>query len=131
MTDSDPIVNFRPRNGSSAAATQSDKRPSTQANPTTAFSRHELAAILSVYGRRVAEGEWRDYAIDHSRDRAVFSIFRRASEMPLYRIVKQPKLRARQGAYSIIAQSGAILRRGHDIRQVLKAIDKWPRLVVA
>ncbi|QPC42302.1 DUF2794 domain-containing protein [Kaustia mangrovi] len=129
MNDSDPIVTLRPRQGSPATAARSDKGAS--AGPATAFDRHELAAILSVYGRRVAEGEWRDYAIDHSRDRAVFSIFRRASEVPLYRIVKQPKLRARQGPYSIVTQTGKILRRGHDIRQVLKAIDKWPKLVVA
>jgi hypothetical protein len=95
----------------------------------TCFSRQELNAILSLYGRRVAEGEWRDYAIDHRRDEAVFSIFRRASEMPLYRIVKQPKLARRQGAYSLVAASGMVLKRGHDLRNVLRVLDKPLRLV--
>jgi len=98
--------------------------------PLTAFDRNELTRILEVYGRRVATGEWRDYAIDHGRDQAVFSIFRRTSEVPLYRIVKQPKLARRQGAYSLVAATGAILKRGHDLANVLRVIDK-PRLVVA
>lgn len=97
----------------------------------TCFDRRELNAILAVYGRRVAEGEWRDYAIDHRREEAVFSIFRRASEMPLYRIVKQPKLARRQGAYSLVAATGMILKRGHDLRHVLRAIDHPLRLVGA
>ncbi len=95
------------------------------------FNRTELNKILEVYGRRVAEGEWRDYAIDHLREQAVFSIFRRSSEIPLYRIVKQPKLARRQGAYSLIAATGAILKRGHDLQNVLRVIDKPLRLVVA
>ncbi len=95
------------------------------------FDRKELNKILEVYGRRVAEGEWRDYAIDHLREQAVFSIFRRASEVPLYRIVKQPKLARRQGAYSLIAATGAILKRGHDLQNVLRVIDKPVRLVIA
>jgi hypothetical protein len=102
--------------------------------PTTApisFDRRELNKILEVYGRRVAEGEWRDYAIDHLGERAVFSIFRRSSEVPLYRIVKQPRLARRQGAYSLIAATGAILKRGHDLQNVLRAIDRPVRLVVA
>jgi hypothetical protein len=86
---------------------------------------------LEVYGRRVADGEWRDYAIDHLGERAVFSIFRRASEIPLYRIVKQPKLARRQGAYALVAATGAILKRGHDLQYVLRAIDRPIRLVVA
>ncbi len=80
--------------------------------------------ILEVYGRRVATGEWRDYAIDHGREAAVFSIFRRTSEVPLYRIVKQPKLARKQGAYSLVAATGAILKRGHDLANVLRVIDK-------
>lgn len=95
------------------------------------FNRQELNTILAVYGRQVAAGEWRDYAIDHRRDEAVFSIFRRTSEVPLYRIVKQPKLARRQGAYSAIAATGAILKRGHDLANVLRAIDRPLRLVVA
>jgi hypothetical protein len=90
-----------------------------------------LDQILRVYGRKVADGEWRDYAIDALREKAVFSVFRRSSEMPLYRIEKQPKNARRQGAYSIIAATGLILKRGHDLAQVLRAIDRKPKLVVA
>ncbi|MEM6460848.1 MAG: DUF2794 domain-containing protein [Pseudomonadota bacterium] len=93
------------------------------------FHRRELDAILRVYSRMVAEGEWRDYAIDHLKDRAVFSVFRRTSEVPLFRIEKDPKLARRQGAFSVIAASGLIVKRGHDLTQVLKVFDKQPKLV--
>ncbi|MDR3469019.1 MAG: DUF2794 domain-containing protein [Xanthobacteraceae bacterium] len=93
------------------------------------FNRLELNRILNLYGRMVAAGEWRDYAIDFLRDRAVFSIFRRSSEVPLYRIEKDPRLARRQGAYSVIATSGLILRRGHDLDRVLLVIDRKPALV--
>ncbi len=93
------------------------------------FDRRELDAILRVYGRKVAEGEWRDYAIDHLADRAVFSIFRRASEMPMYRIEKVPALARKQGAYRVLAPAGLILKRGHDLAGVLKILDK-PKLEV-
>jgi len=89
-----------------------------------AFNRIELNAILRVYGQMVAAGEWRDYAIDHLDDRAVFSIFRRTAEIPLYRVEKNPKLANRQGAYSVIAASGLILKRGKELRNVLKVFDK-------
>jgi hypothetical protein len=95
------------------------------------FTRQELNTILEVYGRHVADGEWRDYAIDHLRERAVFSIFRRTSEIPLYRIVKDPKLARRQGAYALVAATGAILKRGHELANVLRVIDKPVRLVSA
>ncbi len=97
---------------------------SPAAVPQIAFDRLELNRILTVYGRMVATGEWRDYALDFLEDAAVFSIFRRASEMPLYRIEKRPKLRAKQGQYSVIAAGGVILKRGHDLAQVLKVFDK-------
>jgi hypothetical protein len=93
------------------------------------FNRRELNRILDLYGRKVAAGEWRDYAIDFLKDRAVFSVFRRASEVPLYRIEKDPKLAQRQGAYSVISASGHILRRGHELDRVLRAIDKSLSLV--
>ncbi len=96
---------------------------------TVTFNRHELNRILNLYGRRVAEGEWRDYAIDFLREKAVFSIFRRASEVPIYRIEKDPRLSRKQGAYSVISASGLILRRGHDLDRVLLAIDRKPALV--
>jgi len=76
----------------------------------------------------VAEGEWRDYAMDFGREVATFSIFRRASEVPLYRIVKNPALARRQGIYAVIAQGGLILKRGHDLAQVLRVLIKKPRL---
>jgi hypothetical protein len=87
------------------------------------FSRLELNRILDLYGRKVAAGEWRDYAIDFLKDRAVFSVFRRASEVPLYRIEKNPKLGRRQGAYSVISATGLIVRRGHELDRVLRSID--------
>jgi hypothetical protein len=87
------------------------------------WDRRELDALLNVYGRRVAAGDWRDYAMSGLRDVAVFSVYRRASEMPLYRIEKRPKLRNRQGAYAVIAASGMILKRGHELKQVLKVLE--------
>ena len=87
------------------------------------FDRRELNRIFGLYGRKVAAGEWRDYAIDFLRDRAVFSVFRRACEVPLYRIEKSPKLARRQGAYSIVSATGLIVRRGHELDRVLHAID--------
>jgi hypothetical protein len=92
--------------------------------PQIRFDRAELARILAVYGRMVAAGEWRDYGIAFLEDVAVFSIFRRTSEMPLYRVEKRPRLRTRQGQYSVIAAGGIILKRGHDLAQVLKVFDR-------
>jgi hypothetical protein len=88
------------------------------------FDRKELGVILRVYGRMVAAGEWRDYAIAAMRDLAVFAIFRRTAENPLYRIEKRPKLRARQGLYAVVGQDGQVLRRGHDLDQVLKVLER-------
>ena len=88
------------------------------------FNRLELNRILNLYGRMVADGEWRDYAIDFLKDRAVFSIFRRASEVPLYRIEKDPRLARKQGMYSVISATGLILRRGHELERVLLVIDR-------
>jgi hypothetical protein len=93
------------------------------------FDRRELDRIFGLYGRKVAAGEWRDYAIDFLKDRAVFSVFRRSSEFPIYRIEKNPRLARRQGAYSIISASGLIVRRGHELDRVLRAIDKSLSLV--
>jgi hypothetical protein len=88
------------------------------------FDRFELNRILNLYGRMVADGEWRDYSIDFLRERAVFSVFRRASEVPLYRIEKDPRLARKQGMYSVISTTGLILRRGHELDRVLLAIDR-------
>jgi Protein of unknown function (DUF2794) len=88
------------------------------------FNREELREILNLYGRKVAAGEWRDYAIDFTRERAVFSIFRRAAEVPLFRIEKEPRLALRQGAFSVSNAAGLILKRGHALTRVLHALDK-------
>jgi hypothetical protein len=88
----------------------------------------ELNQILNLYGRKVAAGECRDYAIDFGREKAVFSIFRRTSEVPLYRIEKNPKLAMRQGAYSVVAATGHIMKRGHDLARVLGVLDQKVRL---
>lgn len=88
------------------------------------FDRAELGVILSVYGRMVAAGEWRDYGMSFLREVAVFSVFRRATEHPLYRIEKRPKLRNAQGLYSVIGMDGRVLKRGHDLRAVLRVLEK-------
>jgi Protein of unknown function (DUF2794) len=92
------------------------------------FDRHELRDILVLYGRKVAAGEWRDYAVDFGREKAVFSVFRRTSEVPIYRIEKCPKLARRQGAYSVVTATGLILKRGHDLKRVLAVLEKPVRL---
>ncbi len=94
------------------------------------FDRHELREIFNVYGRQVADGEWRDYALDFLPEKAVFSIYRRASEVPLYRVEKDPALARRQGSYAVVAATGLILKRGPDLARVLQAIDRKPKLVV-
>ncbi len=114
--DVDPSQSFG--GGSPARSSASNQVP----NQVT-FSRRELNRIFDLYGRKVAAGEWRDYAIDFLKDRAVFSVFRRSSETPLYRIEKDPKLARRQGAYSVISATGLIVRRGHELDRVLRSID--------
>ena len=89
-----------------------------------AFHRSELNLILSLYGRMVAAGEWRDYGISSLREVAVFSVFRRTAENPLYRIEKRPKLRNRQGEYAVIGTEGQVLKRGHDLRTVLRVLER-------
>jgi len=119
MSTSQHLTVVAPASGKSA---EGGAKPPKQ--PKTVFwDRRELDAILNVYGRRVAAGDWRDYAMSGLKDCAVFSVYRRASEMPLYRIEKRPKLRNRQGAYAVIAASGMILKRGHELKQVLKVLE--------
>ena len=96
--------------------------PPIAPHPVT-FERRELDRILRLYGRKVAAGEWRDYAIDFLKDRAVFSVFRRSSEMPIYRIEKDPKLARRQGAYAVVSVTGLIVKRGHELDRVLRVLD--------
>lgn len=121
MEDAKPIGGAPFSGAGSGTPAQKHKKP--VAGPIT-FNREELDAILRIYGRRVAEGEWRDYAVDFLKDSAVFSIFRRSSEMPLYRIEKRPKLARKQGAYSVITPTGLILKRGQDLTQVLRVLEK-------
>ena len=99
-------------------------------SPLIMFTRRELAEILTIYGRKVADGEWRDYAIDQLRDRCVFSVYRRTSEYPLFRIEKVPKLARKQGVYSVVATGGTILKRGHQLSQVLRIFEKRRLAVV-
>jgi hypothetical protein len=128
LSELEPIQ-LNPRHSAGAHTTRSFV--ATSPSPTTVFNRLELNEILTLYGRKVAAGEWRDYAIDFGREKAVFSVFRRASEVPIYRIEKHPRLARRQGAYSVIAASGLILKRGHDLRRVLGVLEKGLRLAHA
>jgi hypothetical protein len=127
LSEAEPIQ-LSPRSGAGLVST------STFANPaipsTVSFTRRELGEILNLYGRKVAAGEWRDYAIDFGRDKAVFSVFRHASEVPLYRIEKCPRLARRQGAFSVVATTGLILKRGHELTRVLAVLEKGIRLAV-
>lgn len=127
MSESDPI-RFRPREPGGSSRSQAhlapvSAAPSGRIARVVAFNRAELDAILAVYARKVAAGEWRDYALEMGRDKAVFAIFQRASEYPLFRVEKCPRLARRQGAYSVVLRSGAILKRGHDLGRVLAACE--------
>ena len=121
--DADPSGSHAAARG---AAANHLSHPSTSR---VTFNRFELNRILNLYGRRVADGEWRDYAIDFLKERAVFSVFRRACEVPVFRIEKDPRLARKQGIYSVISATGLILRRGHELDRVLLAIDRKPALV--
>jgi hypothetical protein len=124
LDDQEPIVPIRTWATGSVTGSQ-DARGRVEH---IAFDRKELGVILGVYGSRVAEGEWRDYALDFGHDKATFSIFRRSSEVPLYRIVKDPSLARKQGIYAIVAQGGLIVKRGHDLTQVLRVLVRAPKL---
>jgi hypothetical protein len=130
LSSSDPIT-FRPRLAYSQPPAAADggtapegERRASPAPSQTRFDRLELNTILNLYGKKVASGEWRDYAIDFNRDTAVFSVFRHTSQCPLYRIEKNPKLARRQGAYSVVTPTGLILKRGPDLARVLAVLDK-------
>ena len=127
MSEAEPIE-FSPRSsGAGVNGSSAFTHPTTIATAVF-FTRAELSAILDVYGRKVAAGEWRDYAIDFGREKAVFCAFRHASEVPLYRIEKHPRLARRQGAYSVVAATGLILKRGHDLARVLTVLERAQRL---
>ena len=116
----EPIAFLRAELGSQSARNGQTGGPVAQVR----FDRAELDRILNLYGRMVAAGEWRDYAIDFLSDVACFSVFRRASEMALFRIEKRPRLRNRQGQFAVIESSGHVLKRGHDLAQVLRIFDR-------
>jgi Protein of unknown function (DUF2794) len=120
----EPII-FRPRNAGNLGPSEGSSEPSRR----TTFDRYELTAILDLYGRKVASGAWRDYAIDLLRDKAVFSVYRKASEYALYRIEKDLRLARKQGAYSVIAAGGLIMKRGHDLKRVLSVLEDRPDVV--
>lgn len=126
MSETTDPIDFRPRRAGQAVALDSAHREQGRC---IAFDRYELAAILDLYGRKVAAGAWRDYAIDLLRDTAVFSVYRRASEYALYRIEKDPRLARKQGAYSVIAAGGLIMKRGHDLNRVLSVLEDRLELV--
>jgi hypothetical protein len=115
----DPIL-FRPRTAGQPATADAGGFDRARY---TAFDRYELTAILDLYGRKVACGAWRDYSIDLLREKAVFSVYRKASEYALYRIEKDTRLARKQGAYSVIAAGGLIMKRGHDLRRVLSVLE--------
>jgi len=95
------------------------------------FDRFELRRILGLYRRKVASGEWRDYAIDFHKDRAVFSVFRSSAEAALYRIEKNPRFARRQGVYRVVSATGLIVNGGHELDRVLRSLDKAALSVVA
>lgn len=128
MTDQPDLPGGHGPQDTAVVVDLSDYRQSRDPAPIT-FHRRELDAILRIYGRMVGEGEWKDYAIDHLKDRAVFSIFKRSGETPLFRIEKNPKLAAKQGAYSVMNTHGLIMKRGHELPQVLKVFDKVLKLI--
>jgi len=103
--------------------------PSPKPEEIVSFHRRDLDVLLQFYSARVGTGEWRDYAIDMLKDRAVFSVFKRASEVPIYTIEKTPKLARRQGEWSVINANGLTLKRGRELRNVLKVLEKKPKLV--
>lgn len=128
MSEIEPIT-FRPRQSGAFSSGSSLTGHGPEGQPLARFNRQELNEILAVYGRKVAAGEWRDYALDMGRDKATFSVFRRTSEFPLYRIEKAPKLARKQGAYSVITATGLILKRGHDLKRVLLVLERGVSLV--
>lgn len=127
MSDSEPIK-FRPKAGAGLEGSSALQSATGGSSATIAFDRRELSEILAVYGRKVAAGEWRDYAMDFGRERAVFSVFRRSSEWPLYRIEKNPKNARKQGAYSVVAATGLVLKRGPELKRVLEVLERSSRL---
>jgi len=134
MRDTEPVEDNREANlackrkdGSAAPIAAIAAAPAGIA--VISFDRNELRQIFNLYGRKVAGGEWRDYGIDFTPQKAVFSVYRRACEYALYRIEKNPRLARKQGAYSVVTATGLVLKRGHDLRLVIAALDRRLKLV--
>ncbi|MFM8700718.1 MAG: DUF2794 domain-containing protein [Hyphomicrobiales bacterium] len=108
-----------------AQVSQTSSSPPTRVS----FDRHEIRELMTLFGRMVAAGEWRDYALDFLKDRAVFSVFRRTAEQPLFQVEKNPRLANRQGLYAVTSQTGRVLKRGHDLATVLRVMEHPIRLV--
>ncbi|CAN2533621.1 hypothetical+protein [Methylocapsa aurea] len=125
------IVAGRATNDPDRARTTPDSKTAhdSRTAPLVSFDRRELRLLFDLYGSKVAAGEWRDYAIDFSPAKAVFSVYRRASEAPLYRIEKNPELARRQGAFCVVASGGLVMRRGHDLARVVAVLQKKLELV--
>jgi hypothetical protein len=104
-------------------------RAATPDEAVVSFDRLELRDIMDLYGRKVAAGEWRDYALDFTVQKAVFSVYSRASECALFEIEKCPRVARRQGLYAVVAASGLVLKRGADLRRVIAVLDARLRLV--
>ena len=120
-------LDLRNRRRQAAAMTVQPPTPfpsPAQLTEKVVFNRAELSSVLGIYGRMVAAGEWRDYGLSFLDEVAVFSIFRRASENPIYRVEKRPKLRGRQGMYAVVGMDGQILKRGHDLKTVLRVLER-------
>lgn len=118
-------LDFRPACPQTLKMTAPTPFPAPQpAQDRIAFDRRELGVILTLYGQMVAAGEWRDYGMSFLKDVAIFSVFRRTAEHPLYRIEKRPRLRNRQGQYAVIAMDGQILKRGNDLKTVLRVLER-------
>ena len=126
MSEADPqqsaqLLDFMNPSGGNPGGSGGPHQP--RQRPFVGFDRRELNTILNLYGRKVASGEWRDYAMDFLKDRALFSIYKRASERPLYVIEKNPKLRNRQGQYMVTIEDGRVLKRGHELDNVLRVLE--------
>ena len=117
------------RHAARVVSLAANRNSSARSSNAVSFDRKELRDILGLYGRKVAEGEWRDYAIAATDQKAVFSIYRRCSEFPLYRIEKAPKGAGKLGAYAVVSASGLVLRRGHDLKRVINVLDRPLRVV--
>ncbi|MBT7642961.1 MAG: DUF2794 domain-containing protein [Rhodobiaceae bacterium] len=107
-----------------ANAFEREQQRAARAPARIMWTRPELSILLNIYGRQVAAGHWRDYAMSDGKEAATFSMFRRASEVALYKVEKIPALRRKQGQYVLSGMEGRVLRRGHDLEAVLRFFER-------